>query len=97
MVTEDDMQKMSKEELRRYKEQLLTDMLCAIPESLEIDLDAQTLDGNGARARRFICETICRNWLRDWMTLFLFVTMLSNILFFLISAGMSEYQAPVKA
>ena len=40
MMTEADLLKLTKEQLRKYKEQLITDMICSIPDNLQLDVAA---------------------------------------------------------
>jgi len=81
---------LSEEQLRKNKEQLLTDMICAIPESLQLDPDAQKIEPTSKRFSKFIKETWLRNWLRDWFSLLVTISMVGNFLFFLICLGMDK-------
>lgn len=85
MMTEEDMSRLSKAELRKCKEQLITDMLCGIPESLQIDLDAQQLDSNSVRFCALIKSTMVGNWLKDPYSAVIFFSLTINFTFFVIT------------
>eukprot|EP00356_Strombidium_inclinatum_P008103 CAMPEP_0170486140 /NCGR_PEP_ID=MMETSP0208-20121228/5221_1 /TAXON_ID=197538 /ORGANISM="Strombidium inclinatum, Strain S3" /LENGTH=72 /DNA_ID=CAMNT_0010759983 /DNA_START=593 /DNA_END=807 /DNA_ORIENTATION=- len=70
MITEEDFASLSPVQLKRYKEQLITDMMCAIPQTLDIDTDMQEILGTRQRVKQWIKEEFKKNWLGDWFTRF---------------------------
>ena len=78
------MLKMDRNQLRKNKEQLLTDILCAIPDSLQIDINMQKIDKNGERIKQFIRNELLGNWCKDPVTLLLFIVTIGMGLFFLV-------------
>ena len=82
MMTEDDLTKLTKAQLRKNKEQLMTDIICGIPETLQIDLKAQEVDSSCGRFKSFLRHTLCGNWLRDVYSAVVFLSMIINFIFF---------------
>ena len=85
-LTENDLGRLSPEQLRKHKEQLLTDILCGIPESLQIDLDLQDIDTTNTRVKAFFKDTLLRNWCRDVFTFMLALTLIANFVFFVVAS-----------
>lgn len=94
MMTEDDLTKLTKSQLRKNKEQLMTDILCGIPDSLQIDLKAQKIDGTCGRFKHFMKSTLCGNWLRDWYSALVFLSLFVNFGFFIVTSMMSPAEVP---
>jgi len=82
-LTEDDLKGLSKAELRRNKEQYLTDIYVSVPDTLEIDMKLQTIDPPRKRLSKFCKEDLLANWCKDAFTALVFVSLVLNVCVFL--------------
>ena len=83
-LTEEDFKTFTKAELRKNKEQYLTDIMCAIPDTLDIDMDCQKIIPFGKRFGKCFSEDLCKNWLRDPFTLLAFLVFIGNLIFYCV-------------
>ena len=75
----------SEQQLRIEKENILTDIMCAIPESLEIDTTMQKVDTLGMRIKTWLREELMLNWLKDPWTISIVIMYLMSSIFFLVT------------
>jgi hypothetical protein len=72
----------------KTKEQLVTDMICGIPETLHINLNAQEIEPLGKRICLWMFHEFLTNWLKDPFTAFLFVLASANIVFYIVALSL---------
>ena len=72
----------------KAKEQLVTDLICGIPETLQINLDAQVIEPLGKRICLWMYDEFLNNWLKDPFTAFLFVLATANIVFYIVALSL---------
>ena len=75
----------SKKQLRKHKEQILTDIMCSIPDRLSINEKLQTLDPTCTRVKTWLNEEVKDNWLKDPYTLLILLTLITSFIFYIVA------------
>ena len=69
----------------KNKEKMITDLICAVPDNLQIDMRCQNIPNSRERFKKWLKEELWGNWARDFGTATTLILLIASFIFYLVA------------